>query len=172
MSELPEAKVVAKVNRISGVIGAAFMIIGISTVIGFIVAYVSALIVVKVGIPAPKLVVGVPLVVVGAIAWATTAGLSFRDGAITIAVAAVIAVTLIAVWDPPRPSVLFKTESKVTDVQVHNGDATLQLESKQTMSEMPGVGRLAGYAALLAAFAVIATTIAHGIAAKRKPREL
>jgi hypothetical protein len=171
MSELPEAKVVAKTNKVSGVIVAALMITAISTVIGFITAYLSALVVVKIGIPVPKLVVGMPLIVVGAIAWATTVGLSFRDGVITIAVAGAIAVALIVAWDPPHPAGLFKTESKVTDVQVHNGDATLQLESKQTMSEMPGVGQLAGYAVLLAAFAVIAGTLGHGIASKRKPRE-
>jgi hypothetical protein len=170
-AELPEAKVVAKPTSITNVIVAALVAIAIATVVGFIVAYVSALLVVKVGLPVPKIVVGAPLVVVLAIAWATTIGQSIRDGVVTAAIGAAIAAALIVVWAPPDPASLFEHQSKVTDVQVHNGDATLQLESKTTMTEMPAVGLLAGYAALLAALAVAACTVGHAIRAVAKKRE-
>jgi hypothetical protein len=170
MSELPEAKVLAPKTKASGVIVGTIMIIATATVVGFIVAYLAALVVVKIGLPAPKLIVGAPLLVVGAIAWATTVGQSLRDGAISVAVAAAIAVALFVAWDPPRPSVLFTEESKVSDVRVHGNDATFQLETKTSLTEMPDAGRLAGYALLLAALAVIATTIGHGIITARKPK--
>jgi hypothetical protein len=166
--ELPEATVIAKPNKISGVIAASVFVIALGTVVGFIAAYAAALLVVKVGLPAPKLVVGLPLVVVAAIAWGTTSALSFRDGLITAGLAVVVAVALIAVWDPPHPSVLFHHDSKVTNVEVHGGDATMTFESKDVMSEMPAAGRLFGYAVLLSALAVAACTIGHGVTGKKK----
>lgn len=168
---LPEAKVVAKPTNLANVIVAALVSIAIGTIVGFVVAYVSALLVVKVGLPVPKLVVGAPLVVVLGIAWAMTVGQSVRDGIVTAVFAAAIAIALIVVWAPPDPASLFEHQSKVTDVQVHNGDATLQLESKTTMTELPPVGLLAGYAALLAALAVAACTVGHAIRAIAKKRE-
>jgi hypothetical protein len=169
--ELPEAKVVAKPTKIGNVIMAALVAIAIGTVVGFVVAYVSALLVVKVGLPVPKLVVGAPLIVVLAIAWATTVGQSVRDGILTALIAAAIAVALIVVWAPPDPASLFEHQSKVTDVHVQGDSATLQLESKTTMTAMPAVGLLAGYAALLAALAVAACTVGHAIRAIAKKRE-
>jgi hypothetical protein len=106
-----------------------------------------------------------------AIAWATTVGQSVRDGLITAVIAAAMAAALIVAWAPPNPASLFEHQSKVTDVQVHNGDATLQLESKTTMTEIPPVGLLAGYAALLAALAIAACTVGHAIRAVAKKRE-
>ena len=171
MSELPEAKVIAPPAKISGVVAAALIAIAIGTVVGFVVAFVAALAVVKVGLPAPKLVVAAPVLVVLAIAWATTVGQSARDGIITATIAAAIAVVLIVAWDPPHPASLFHHESKVTNVHVHGDDASIELESSTTMSEMPAVGQLAGYAALLAALAVAASTIGHAILATAKRRE-
>jgi hypothetical protein len=131
---------------------------------------IAAFIVVHVGLPADKLVVGLPLILVGGLAWATTKGQNLRDGLILIVVAGALAAGLIAVWAPRSPASLFTHESKVTDVQVRGADATLTLESKTKMTEVPPFGATAGYAALLACFALIATTIAHGATTLRKPK--
>jgi hypothetical protein len=159
---LPVATVVSPPTPISGSIAATVFILIIGTIVGIVLAYIAAFIVVKVGLPSEKLFIALPLLGVGAIAWATTGKQRLRSGAITVITAGAIAAAVIAVWDPRSPSKLFTSTSKVTDVQVHGENATIALETTKRMTEMPPFGMTVGYAALLACFAVIVTTLGHG----------
>lgn len=167
-SQLPAATVVRPPNGISGVISAAVFVIIIGTVVGLLLAYVAAFVVVKLGLPTPTLVVGLPLIAVAALAWATTGNQVLRDGVLTALAAGAIAAALIAVWAPRSPASLFTTRSNVTDVQVRGDHANITLESKREMTEMPSFGATTGYATLLACFAVIAATLGHGAMSLRK----
>lgn len=167
---IPTATVVKPPNPVSGVLVATLFLIAIGTAVGFALAMLAAFIVVHLGLPADKLVVGMPLIVVGGLAWATTKQQTLRDAAIAIVLAGVIAGGVIAMWKPASPASLFTHESKVTDVQVHGTDATMTLESKTRLTAMPPLATTAGYALLLACFALIATTIANGAMTLRKPK--
>jgi hypothetical protein len=159
---LPVATVVTKPAPISGAIAATIFLIVLGTVIGFVLAYIAAFIVVKIGLPTDKLFIVLPLLAVGALAWATTGKQSLRNGAITVLTAGAIAVALIAIWPPRPPATMYTTKSKVTDVHIQGENATIALETTKRMTEMPPFGTTVSYAVLLACFAVMLTTLGHG----------
>jgi hypothetical protein len=165
---LPAATVVKPPAKVGAVIAAALFAIAIGAVVGFVLGYLAAFVVVKIGILGPGFVVGLPLIVVAALAWATVANQTLRDGAITAIAAGAIAVALIAVWKPADPASLFTTNSKITDVHVSGGQATVTMQSKRDMTVMPPAGATFGYATLLACFAVLAATVGQGAVALRK----
>lgn len=165
---LPAATVVKPPSKVSGVIVATLLLVAIGTLIGFVVAYVASFIVVKASLPAVKLVIALPLLAVGAFAWAITDRQTLRDGAITVLAAGALAAALFAAWRPASPAKLFTTKSELTDVQVQDGHASIELRSRKEMTAMPPFGATLGYTTLLACLAVIVSTIAHGAVAARK----
>lgn len=165
---IPTATLVKPPAKISGVITVALLLVVVGTVIGFVMAMLAAFIAVHIGMGAEKIVIGMPLIAVGTLAWGLTKQ-DLRAGLITIVIAGAIAAALFVVWAPRSPSYLFTHESKVTDVQVHGNDATMTLESKTKITEMPPVGATFGYAALLACLCIVGATIGHGAMSLKKP---
>jgi len=166
----PIAPAASPRNTVRGVLVAAIVAIVVATIVGLVLAYLASFVVVKLGLPAPMLVIVLPLLVTMALAWAMTGGQRLRDGVLTVLVAGALAGALFALWAPSSPSSMFAKESKVTDVQVRGDRADITLESKRTMKGVPPFGATLGYAALLACFVTITATLAHGAVALRSRR--
>ncbi|HEY4177433.1 MAG TPA: hypothetical protein VGM90_11390 [Kofleriaceae bacterium] len=161
-----------KASTIGSVVVGTIAFSTIVTAIAASLAYACALLVVKVGIPFPRLVVVVPILLILGVVWAATSKLGKRDGAVTILIAAALFVGLFAVLHPSRPSDLFTTKSDVSDVHVHGEDVSMTLTSHQEMNAMPSFGTLASYAALFTCLAFVGLTLTHGAVAIKKRRDL
>jgi len=150
-------------STISGSVAATVFVVVALTVIGLILAYLSALLVVKVGLPTPKLVVGLPLIAVLGLAWGLSTQRRLRDVLVTSACAAALSVGLYVVVDPEHPSHLFDNKSELVDVDVDlkNDTAEMTFKSKQELNEMPAFTTLLGLSSLLASFAVLLCAVAR-----------
>lgn len=128
--------------------------------LGFVLAYVAALVVVKLGLGGPGLFVGLPLIAVGSLAWATSAApqtLTLR--LIEIATAGGLATAVLVLADPPYPARLLDHESEVADVALHGDDATITLATRTRLTSMPPMGSLLALTTILAGLAIAGSSL-------------
>jgi uncharacterized membrane protein YkgB len=152
-------------STISGSVLATILVVVVLTVIGLVLGYLAALLVVKVGLPTPKLVVGLPLVAVLGLAWALSTQRRLRDVLVTVACAATLSVGLFVLVDPDHPSHLFEKKSELVDVDVdlRQDTADLTVKTWQEMNEMPAFTTLLGLSSLLASLAVLLCGVARPV---------
>lgn len=140
-----------------GSVQATIFVLLVLTAIGSVLAYLSALFVVKVGIGGPRLFVFIPLVVVTRLAWALSAHRSGHRDVLVHGTSAVIGVglasALIFVAHLPAPSSILHHSSEVVDAKIHGDDVALTFQSKTELLTMPPAGLLVGEVAALACLA-------------------
>ena len=141
-----------------GSIQATLFVLVVLTLIGSVLAYLSALFVVKVGVGGPRLLVFVPLAVVTRLAWALSAHRSGARDVLVHGTSAVIgaglAALLIFVAHLPAPSSLLHHSSEVVDAKIHGDEVAVTFETRTTLLTMPPLGLLVGEVAALAGLAV------------------
>jgi hypothetical protein len=137
---------------------ATLFVLFVLTAIGSVLAYLSALFVVHVGVGGPRLFVFVPLAVVTRLAWALSAHRSGTRDVLVHGTSAVIgaglAALLIFVAHLPAPSSMLHHSSEVVDAKIHGDDVAVTLATKTQLLTMPPIGLLVGEVAALAGLAV------------------
>ena len=146
-----------------GSIQATLFVIVVLAVVGTALALISALIVVKIGIGGPRFFVGLPILVVGRIAWALSAHRSGKREVLVHGTSAVIGVALAAALifggKLPAPSSMLHHSSEVVDAKIHGDDVTLTFENKTELQTMPPFGLLLAEVAAYACLAVAAGAV-------------
>ena len=141
-----------------GSIQATLFVLFVLTAIGSVLAYLSALFVVKVGVGGPRLFVFVPLAVVTRLSWALSAHRSGTRDVLVHGTSAVIgaglAALLIFVAHLPAPSSMLHHASEIVDAKIHGDDAALTFEARTELLTMPPFGLLVGEVAALAGLTV------------------
>jgi hypothetical protein len=148
---IPTATVLQR-TTISGGIAGAVLLMMILTVVAVITAYVGAFVIVVLHVPLMRLFVGLPVISVGAIAWATARTTSSRDAVVMVLVAAAASALLWWAVDPTALDQAFY--SSHSEVVSSYGDS-LTMRTTTEMTAMPPFGRLVGYAAVLASLTVL-----------------
>lgn len=128
--------------------------------VGTALAFLSALIVVKIGIGGPRFFVGLPVLVVGRIAWALSAHRSGQRELLvhgtSALVGAALAAALIFGAKLPAPSTMLNHSSEIVDAKIHGDDVALTFETKTELQTMPPFGLLVAEVAAYACLAVAA----------------
>ncbi len=139
---------------------ATALAVAILALVGFVLAYAMALIVVKLGIGGPNLFVAAPLITVASLAWATSAGARpLATRRLEAAIAAALAAGTIWLAQPGHPAKLLQRSSEVTDVELRGDDAKITLATTTRLTRMPPVGRLLALNFILAALAVAGSAL-------------
>jgi hypothetical protein len=155
---------------LTGSIQATLFVLVVLTVIGTVLAFISALIVVKIGIGGPRFFVGLPILVVGRIAWALSAHRSGQRDVLVHGTSAIVGVALAAALifgaKLPAPSTMLHHSSEVVDAKIHGDSVALTFESKTELQTMPPFGLLveevAAYACLAVALGAVVRLARRG----------
>ena len=146
-----------------GSIQATLFVLVVLTAIGTVLAFLAAIIVVKIGVGGPRFFVGLPLLVVGRIAWALSAHRSGRGEVLvhgtSVVVGLALAAALIFGGKLPAPSTMLHHSSKVVDAKIQGDNVALTLESKTELNTMPPFGLLVAEVAAYACLAVAAGAV-------------
>jgi hypothetical protein len=156
-----------------GVVVATFFVVAVLTVIGVILGFFAAFLVVKIGLPMPKLTVGLPLVAVGGLAWGLSASDKTRDSLLAAVTAGGIFVAVMIFADPPHPSSLFYRDSKLVDVDVDVGKDTADLtfETTTKLTEIPAFTTFLLLALVLAALSYGLCSLARPLHNRHQARK-
>jgi hypothetical protein len=143
---------------LAGCVQASVFVVLVLTGIGAVLAFLAAVVVVKLGLGGPRLFVGLPLIVVGTFAWALSANAGEgRDALVhgtSIVVGGVLAAAVILLLDLPAPSSLLSHSSEVLDVKAHGDELALTLRTKTELLTMPPFGLLLAQSTVLSCLAV------------------
>lgn len=148
---------------LTGSIQATLLVLVVLTVVGTVLAFLSALIVVKVGIGGPRFFVGLPILVVGRFAWALSAHRSGQREVLVHGTSAVVGLALAAALifgaKLPPPSTMLHHSSEVVDAKIEGDKVALTFENKTELQTMPPFGLLVAEVAAYACLAVAAGAV-------------
>jgi hypothetical protein len=146
-----------------GCVQATVFVVLVLTAIGAVLAFLAAVVVVKLGVGGPNLFVGLPLIAVGSLAWALSASPAEGRGALvhgtSLVVGFVLAAALILLLDLPAPSSMLSHSSELLDVKAHGGEVALTFQSKTELLVMPPLRLLLAQTAVLACLAVAGSAV-------------
>lgn len=158
-----EGKQPAVPPTLAGSIKATLFVLVVLTAVGTALAFLSALIVVKIGLGGPRFFVGLPLILVGRLTWALSAHPSRTREVLVHGTSAVVGVALAAALifgaKLPAPSTMLHHSSEVVDAKIHGDSVALTFETKTELLTMPPFGLLAAEAAAFACLAVAAAAV-------------
>ncbi|MDX2086313.1 MAG: hypothetical protein SFX73_00630 [Kofleriaceae bacterium] len=139
-------------RSLGDVTGAAVVQLAILTALGMIVSYVVAFVVIKLGAGGIRPVIGIPGLMVVGLAWAwSSEPVRTPERLAELGVSALVGTVLVlAAW--PKP--LSLTSDSKLDANVHDGVATLTVETTKRLTELPGISQQLVWWALIGCGAV------------------